>query len=77
LAESQDEGQTVSRGPGKGPRLSRNDQKWETLREDIRRIYMTANNTLPNTMLMIEETHSFKASYVLPPCLCRPDETLL
>ncbi len=51
-----------SQGPQRGLLLSRNDQKWESLQEDIRRVYMTENNTLPKTMLMIEEQHDFKAS---------------
>jgi hypothetical protein len=46
----------------KGPRLSRNDQKWESLRQEIHRLYMTEKNTLPKTMLIIEEKYCFKAS---------------
>jgi hypothetical protein len=46
----------------KGPLLSRNDQKWESLREHIYKIYITENNTLSKTMLMTEEQHDFKAS---------------
>jgi hypothetical protein len=46
----------------KGPILSRNDQKWESLRQHIYKFYITENNTLSKTMLMTEEQHDFKAS---------------
>jgi hypothetical protein len=48
--------------PRKGLVLSRNDQKWESLKDEIQRVYMKENNTLPRTMLQIEQTHGFKAS---------------
>jgi hypothetical protein len=53
---------TLSENTRKGPLLSRNDQKWESLREDIRRIYKAENNTLSKTMLIVEEQHKLKAS---------------
>jgi len=46
----------------KGPRLTQNDKKWESLREDVHRIYVTNSETLPTTMSEIEKLHSFKAS---------------
>ncbi|KAE9378380.1 hypothetical protein N431DRAFT_541859 [Stipitochalara longipes BDJ] len=48
--------------PQKGPILSRNDRKWESLKQEIQRVYMTENRTLPQTMLKIEQAHGFKAS---------------
>jgi Clr5 domain len=51
-----------SQVPQKGPILSRNDQKWESLKKEIHRVYMAENMTLPHTMLRIEAAHSFKAS---------------
>jgi len=51
-------------GSQKGPVLSRNDQKWESLKQAIQRVYMEEKNTLPQTMLKIEQAHGFKASYV-------------
>ncbi|KAN0108734.1 hypothetical protein V8E51_008476 [Hyaloscypha variabilis] len=48
--------------PRKGLVLSRNDQKWEYLKDEIQRVYMKENNTLPRTMLQIEQAHGFKAS---------------
>jgi Clr5 domain len=46
----------------KGPRLSRNDEKWESLRYEVHELYMIENNSLPTTMLLIEKKHGFKAS---------------
>jgi hypothetical protein len=48
--------------PRKGLVLSRNDQKWESLKDEIQRVNMNENNTLPRTMLQIEQAHGFKAS---------------
>jgi hypothetical protein len=53
---------TLSQRPGKGPCLSRNDRRWVALREEIHRIYIVEKNILPNTILVIEEKHAFKAS---------------
>jgi hypothetical protein len=48
--------------PQKGAVLSRNDQKWESLKQEIWTVYMMKKNTLPQTMLKIERAHKFKAS---------------
>jgi hypothetical protein len=48
--------------PQKGAVLSRNDQKWESLKQEIWTVYMMEKNTLPQTMLEIEQAHNFKAS---------------
>jgi hypothetical protein len=50
------------RKPQKGTVLSRNDQKWESLKQEIWTVYMMEKNTLPQTMLKIEHAHNFKAS---------------
>jgi len=50
------------REPQKGAVLSRNDQKWETLKQEIWTVYMMEKHTLPQTMLKIEQAHNFKAS---------------
>jgi hypothetical protein len=54
----------LSRGPPKGPRLSRNDEIWESHKGEVYRIYITENNTLQVTMRKIEESRGFKASSV-------------
>jgi hypothetical protein len=60
------EGQTqLDSQPQKGPRLSRNDAKWDSLKDAIHQIYMIEGKTLPETMQLIEERHSFKARWVL------------
>jgi hypothetical protein len=46
----------------KGPRLSRNNEKWESLRHEVHELYMIENNSLPTTMLLMEKKHGFKAS---------------
>jgi hypothetical protein len=51
-----------SRASQKGPRLSRNDEKWESLRHEIHELYMAENNSLPKTMSLIEKKYGFKAS---------------
>ncbi|TVY25108.1 hypothetical protein LHYA1_G005969 [Lachnellula hyalina] len=51
-----------SEEPLKSSRLIKNDQKWEPLKEKIRRIYMVEDKTLPVTMNKIELEHGFKAS---------------
>jgi hypothetical protein len=58
----QEQDRAAPQNPQKGSVLSRNDQKWESLKQEIRAVYMTENNTLPQTMLRIEEAHDFKAS---------------
>ncbi len=52
----------LSQAPHKGPTLLRNDQRWESMREEIHTIYMIQKIPLPKTMLLIEERHGFKAS---------------
>jgi len=49
--------------PAKGLRLSRNDEKWDSLKGEIYRIYMVENNTLEYSIHEIEK-YGFKASYV-------------
>jgi hypothetical protein len=50
-----------------GPRRSHRsrhvlgDETWDLHREEIYRIYVEQNNTLSQTMRMIEDTHGFKA----------------
>jgi hypothetical protein len=61
MDKDQEENWISSHAPRKVVVLSRNDQRWESLREDIRRIYMIENNTLAKTMEMIEEKYRFKA----------------
>jgi hypothetical protein len=46
----------------KGPLLARNDEKWNSLKPDIHRIYITESKTLPVTMTEIEKMHGFKGS---------------
>jgi len=41
--------------------LDRNNQRWESLKEEIRRTYIAEDNTLPTTMKTIELEHSFTA----------------
>jgi len=54
-----------SEEPLKSSRLIKNDQKWEPLKEKIRRIYMVEDKTLPVTMNKIELEHGFKARLVV------------
>jgi len=55
-------GQNPSQTTQKGLLQSLSDRKWESFREDVRRMYMDENQTLPKTMIMIDERHHFKAS---------------
>lgn len=57
-----DSEEQCSHAPVKGKVLSRNDQKWESIREEIRQVYMIENNTLATTMLEIGKRNHFKAS---------------
>lgn len=50
-----------SRQPTRSGRKAKNDAKWDTHKEEIRRIYFEEKNTLPETMQRIEETQGFKA----------------
>ena len=45
----------------KTSRRARNDQKWNSLKDVIYRIYIIDNFTLQNTKRVIEEKHGFKA----------------
>ncbi|CZR62804.1 related to cercosporin resistance protein [Phialocephala subalpina] len=45
----------------KSSTLARNDQKWESMKEDIRRIYVTEKKSLKDTMDEITELHTFRA----------------
>jgi hypothetical protein len=51
----------VSEQPSKSSRLTRNDQKWGSLKDEIHRIYKVEGETLATTMRMIEESYGFKA----------------
>jgi len=62
-----------ARRPLRGPEKK---QKWESLKDDVKRIYILENKTLQETIKEIEGKHSFKARYafnnimaadVLPP----------
>jgi hypothetical protein len=50
-------------------RRSKKDQKWETHKEEIYRIYMKEDNTLKTTMQRIGPKLDFKAELV---ALCLP-----
>jgi hypothetical protein len=52
---------TQSDAATKSSRRAKNDQKWDSLKEEICRIYMTDDLTLQNTMRAIKEVHGFKA----------------
>jgi hypothetical protein len=47
--------------PSKSSRLARNDQKWDSLKDEIRRIYRGEGKTLATTMRTIEAKYGFKA----------------
>lgn len=51
--------------PSKSSRLIKSDQKWDSVKEEIRRIYMAEDNTLPVTRNVIEVRHGFKARLVI------------
>lgn len=58
------EAPTVSVQTAEQPKSSRriqNDQKWDSLKEEIYRLYMSEENTLQNTMRAVLEQHGFKA----------------
>lgn len=48
----------------KGKTRERNDAKWESLKDEIYRVYTLEDSTLAVTMLLIEQLHQFKASWV-------------
>jgi hypothetical protein len=60
-SEYEDQTNLDSEQPQKGLRLSRNDAKWDSLKDAIHQIYIIEKKTLPETMQLIEERHSFKA----------------
>jgi len=45
--------------------LEKNNQEWESLREEIYKIYMEENNTLSATMSKIEKNFHFKRRFVV------------
>ena len=47
--------------------LGRNNQEWESLREEIYQIYMKKNNYLSVTRSKIEEKFQFKRRFVVFP----------
>lgn len=49
----------------KNRRKSKNGEKWNTLKEEIHRLYVLEKNTLPTTVEIIEKNHGFKARFVL------------
>jgi len=49
----------------KNGRKSKNVEKWNTLKEEIHRLYVLEKNTLPTTMKIIEKNHGFEARFVL------------
>jgi hypothetical protein len=50
-----------SQPPSKSLRRDRNDQKWEAHKNEIYGLYIEENNTLPETMRVIEKRHGFTA----------------
>jgi hypothetical protein len=63
LPGSEPTASTQSAAATKCSRRVRNDQNWNSLKDEIYRIYMTEDFTLQNTMRAIVEQHSFKARY--------------
>jgi hypothetical protein len=59
---SQDHGRDHRQYTQKESALSGNDRKWEVLKQDIYRLYITEDNSFRRTMLRIEEAHGLKAS---------------
>jgi len=47
--------------------LEKNNQEWQSFREEIYQIYMNENNTLSVTMRKIEEKFHFKKRFVVIP----------
>jgi hypothetical protein len=46
----------------KGPCLLRNNKIWDSMKDDIHRVYLTEKETLAETMVKIEAIHGFSAS---------------
>jgi Clr5 domain len=72
-----DHDETPPQRSQKGSVLSRNDQKWESLKQDIHKVYMSENTTLSQTMIRIEEGFGFKASWVFPRVFSRRTQSLM
>jgi hypothetical protein len=47
--------------PSNSSRLTKNNQKWDSLKDEIRRFYMTEDKPLPITMDIIKQKHGFTA----------------
>lgn len=58
----EDKSNTSSIEQQKRKTLERNDAEWESIKDEIFRIYMAENNTLSVTMSMIELLHKFSRS---------------
>jgi hypothetical protein len=54
----------------------RNDQKWNSHRDEIHQIYVTEDKTLKETPSAIEQRHGFKARCVPPPVISCRSESL-
>ncbi|KAF8851558.1 hypothetical protein BDZ45DRAFT_144454 [Acephala macrosclerotiorum] len=46
----------------KGKTVARNDAKWDSLKDEIKRMYMVENATLAQTMLLVHQLYGFQAS---------------
>ncbi len=57
-------GPSLSLNSSKGPRLLKNDKKWDSVKHEVQRIYMIGNHTLQETMAEIERIHGIQASSV-------------
>ena len=53
---------TASSKPSRAGRLETNEARWDSLRDDIRRLYLDEDKRFPDVMESIEATHGFKAS---------------
>jgi hypothetical protein len=52
----------ASQSVPKRPCLSRNDQKWDSHKQEIHQVYIVNNSTLQETMDFLEARHNFQAS---------------
>lgn len=50
--------------PPESSRLIKNDQRWDSLKDEIYQSYIADDNTLPVTMRTFEHTHGFAARFV-------------
>jgi hypothetical protein len=64
-APSQDECAALnpSTAVTKSSRRARNDDRWDSLKEEIYQVYMAKDSTLQNTKQLAEERHGFVARY--------------